>query len=482
MDPAVWLAVIIAQLSGYFTGAYGGGNYTYEIKTIDVPVDHFSFTSDATFKLRYLINDTFAQGTGPDSPILFYAGNEGDIELFAQNTGFMWELAPKFRATLLFAEHRYYGHSLPFGNQSYESPKNLGYLTSEQALADYALLLRTLNSGNGTSRARPVIAFGGSYGGMLAAWFRIKYPHLVAGAIAASAPVRQFQDVTPCGIFNQILTSVYHTAYTPECTANIRHSWAVLQNYSTSADGLRVLNEKFHFCTNLTKATDVTDTFFDYLTDVYGNLAMINYPYESDFLAPVPAHPVREFCGRLAQNYTGAELLDHLESALTIYSNFDGKAKCLNINSSYDGSGIGDLGWDFQACTEMIMPMCSDGVHDMFPPKAWNLQEYSDKCFKKYGVRPRPHNALVNYGGEFLESSITNIVFSNGLLDPWSGGGVLRSTNAKIKIVLIPEGAHHIDLRASNPNDPETVTRARATHTQSIREWIDEYRKQKKVY
>lgn len=33
-------------------------------------------------------------------------GNEGDIELFAENTGFMWEIAPKFNALLIFAEHR----------------------------------------------------------------------------------------------------------------------------------------------------------------------------------------------------------------------------------------------------------------------------------------------------------------------------------------------------------------------------------------
>ena len=76
---------------------------------------------------------------------------------------------------------------MPFGDASGMYPQ---YMTHEQALADYVTLLRALQMEALTEQ--PVIVFGGSYGGMLAAWGRQKYPGTFAGAIAASAPVLGF--------------------------------------------------------------------------------------------------------------------------------------------------------------------------------------------------------------------------------------------------------------------------------------------------
>ena len=51
-------------------------------------LDHFDADGkSSTFKMRYLVDDTYWDPqTGP---ILFYAGNEGDIYSFYDNVGFM---------------------------------------------------------------------------------------------------------------------------------------------------------------------------------------------------------------------------------------------------------------------------------------------------------------------------------------------------------------------------------------------------------
>ena len=49
-----------------------------------------------------VITDVHWRGKGP---MFFYTGNEGPIESFYNNTGFLFELAQNFSALIVFAEH-----------------------------------------------------------------------------------------------------------------------------------------------------------------------------------------------------------------------------------------------------------------------------------------------------------------------------------------------------------------------------------------
>lgn len=66
-------------------------------------------------------------------------------------------------------QHRFYGKSIPFGGKkdvAYSNATTLGYLSSTQALADYASLIIDLKK-NLTATDSPVVVFGGSYGGSM---------------------------------------------------------------------------------------------------------------------------------------------------------------------------------------------------------------------------------------------------------------------------------------------------------------------------
>ena len=65
------------------------------------------------------------------------------IFIFLQ--GFVVEdLSQHFNALIIFIEHRYYGQSLPFGADSYKDAQHLQYLSSQQALADFASVITEL--------------------------------------------------------------------------------------------------------------------------------------------------------------------------------------------------------------------------------------------------------------------------------------------------------------------------------------------------
>ena len=106
----------------------------------------------------------------------------------------------------------------------------------------------------------------------------------------------------------------------------------------------------------------------------------------------------------------------------------------------------------------MVMPIGIGPNDTMFPASPFVYKEFKDSCMNKYGVEPRPHWVTTNYGGQvwllslslslstsdvkimnmnfflFLNVKLqhiktilkrfgSNIIFSNGLRDPYSSAG-----------------------------------------------------------
>ena len=186
---------------------------------------------------------------------------------------------------------------------------------------------------------------GGSYGGMLAAYFRIKYPNLVAGAIAGSAPVKFLPGLFDCRGFYQVTTRTFsNTPAGHFCSDNIRKSWETIKLIGSHMVGKRTLSETFRTCKPI---TDV-EPLLDFLEGVWGTLAMMDYPYPTNFVGDVPGWPVNVACSHLDHDINQEELLEPLRDAASVYYNYTGQLECLDLGD--EGGDLGYDNWYFQVC------------------------------------------------------------------------------------------------------------------------------------
>lgn len=451
----------------------------YDTKYFTQVLDHFAFTPQSyqTFQQRYLINHKhWGGGAETKAPIFVYTGNEGDIEWFARNTGFMFDTAPHFKALLVFIEHRFYGKSIPFGGNTevaYANSSTLGYLTSTQALADYATLILDLKK-NLTAQDSPVVVFGGSYGGMLAAWFRLKYPHIAIGALASSAPILNFENITSPYSFNNIITQDFR-GESENCYQVIKKSWQQIEDTAKQTGGLDLLRNSFRICKNYINV----DALESWLYTAYTYTAMTDYPTPSNFLNPLPAFPIKQMCKAIDDPKKGNNTFEKLYGAAKIYYNYTGNVKCFDLSHHPDPHGLSE--WSWQACTEMIMPTDGNNAESIFPASEWDYNERAQLCEASFGIQPRPNWITTEFGGHDIKRNLkrfgSNIIFFNGLRDPWSGGGVLKSISKSLIAITAKEGAHHVDLRFATNEDPEWLQEVRKKEIHIIRRWISRYYK-----
>eukprot|EP00439_Symbiodinium_sp_Y106_P037736 s2575_g4.t1 len=334
------------------------------IESFTQKLDHNNFVDQRTFSQRYFVhNASFREG----GPLFFYTGNEGPLESFYYNTGLPFDWADEFGALIVFGEHRYYGETLPFGNASFDKDK-LGYLSISQVLADYALLVTHLNA---SYRFKGVVAMGGSYGGMLSAWARIKYPNVFDMALAASAPIPQAVNlIDDKATFYKLVTADASKA-DPKCPDAVRSAFASIVQKASTAEGLKEISDTFQLCKTM-NASEL-DHFLQYTRNAWTEMAMCNYPYPSSFLAPLPAWPVAAACGKVVgastpmQGLADAVAMLYRQPNMTCFDMYSIFVECADQTGC--GTGKAATAWDYQMCTEIFYEQNTNNVSDMFPPR-----------------------------------------------------------------------------------------------------------------
>ncbi|XWS52942.1 hypothetical protein CRYUN_Cryun11dG0115500 [Craigia yunnanensis] len=382
-------------------------------------LDHFNYRPESytTFQQRYVMNFKYWGGANASAPILAYLGAEAPLDGDLAVIGFLNDNAIGFNALLLYIEHRYYGKSIPFGSreEAYKNASTLGYFNSAQAIADYAEIIMHIKKKLHAFYS-PVIVIGGSYGGMLASWLRLKYPHVALGALASSAPVLYFDKITPTGAYFSVVTKDFRET-SETCYQTIRKSWSEIDKIASQPSGLSTLSKKFQTCNPLTSSSELKDR----LGSIYVSVAQYNQP---------PWYPVSVVCGGI----DGSEKEDILSKIFAGVVAYRGNLSCY-INPPTKESKT-TTGWAWQTCSEMVIPI-GIGNKTMFQPDPFDLNSFIKECEKSYGVPPRPHWVTSYYGGHDIKLILrrfgSNIIFSNGLRDPYSRGGIslLRYTSRK---------------------------------------------------
>eukprot|EP00978_Attheya_sp_CCMP212_P030285 scaffold110730_cov59-Attheya_sp.AAC.8 len=511
-------ALLLLLLAGQGASTTHPSVYPVDEYVFEAVVDHYSFrpTPKPTFPLRYFVNGQHWNGTGP---CFFYAGNEANIFQFINNSGFIFESSVEFGALVVFAEHRYYGESNVVG--ALDNQNDLSFLTVEQAMADFNTLTVHIRTKWSMSPDTAFIVFGGSYGGNLAMWLRLKNPNLWAGAIASSAtPLKHVLRET--NGFALIETQAYGNV-SLACPKLVRSGWTELYEQSSTPKGRIHVAQALGLCDPLPDV-DVAEDVHGWVSGALETMVQYGYPYPTQFYNPVPAYPFQVACYRMLQASTG---LGALRAAINVYYNYTGQAgPCFDFDSSVvtearmHWNRKGDLhrihlqdlrkrnrqelngidykearlltttpkqsdedeenAWEYQTCTEVYQPMPTDGTTDFEIPYAPNQTAYFEHCWNKYDVQPRPNWEEMHFMGSNIGAG-SNIFLTSGQLDPWRAAGIQETPKGSpdsIVVRIIENGAHHLDLRGGNPLDPPSVASIRIEEKACMHQWIKEWKEQ----
>jgi len=153
---------------------------------------------------------------------------------------------------------------------------------------------------------------------------------------------------------------------------------------------------------------------------------------------------------------------------------------CVNFDGSAKGTTPSTIpfGWSVQTCNDLPLPLGDDPATSALGWRTFDKYTWDQNCQREFGLQPQYDWVFKYFGGtnpgaDFDGSS--NIIFSNGKLDPWSAGGVLTNVTNNNIALIVEDGAHHYDLRGEHAEDTKSVQSIRATEFGIIKGWIEDF-------
>ena len=238
---------------------------------VSLRLDHYNPLDRRTFEARYFFNGEhyFAGG-----PIFIYVGGGTEFYEDFLERGAVFEIARDTRGHLFNLEHRYFGQSHPTQNTSVE---NLQWLTIHQALGDLAQFINFIRANYYGASASQVILWGKGYGGSLAVWARQKYPHLVSGVWASSAPINAVME------FPELMSNTFGTITSiggDSCGEVLQGAFQMIEN-AIRLRNTSYVEERLNLCSpiDINAEEEISRLFYGLASDIaYTFVSHSRYP------------------------------------------------------------------------------------------------------------------------------------------------------------------------------------------------------------
>ncbi|CAH2034557.1 unnamed protein product, partial [Iphiclides podalirius] len=404
-------------------------------------------------------------------------GGEGPADPRWMITGTWIEYAKKFNALCINLEHRFYGESHPTEDLS---TKNLQYLSSSQALADIANFITAMNDKLKLNREVKWVAFGGSYPGSLAAWLRMKYPHLVYAAVSSSGPL--LAKVNFMEYFTVVVDALREKTGGEECVTQLRLAHSQIEALMKTKP--HVVEKEFRVCKPFSKATsnDIKN-FFSSLADDFADLVQYNEDNRISMDTRYRNLTINSVCKLLTEPGESpahqrlaafnSMMLEKSNQSCMDYS-YGGMIEELR-NASWGSEG--GRQWMYQTCTEFGFYQTSSGEVEVFGDHFkldFFVQQCQDVFGKKFNedfIERAADWSNSYYGG--LDISVDRVVFVHGSVDPWHALGITTTMDSNAPAIYIRGTAHCANMYPASENDPPQLTEARLEIQQYLSTWLE---------